>query len=518
MEQEIINSYPKTFTVPEGAVKFKVVVHDKSLSDLPVIDPQLEKGNRVSPFRPSFKDVPRAVTYLTEALQNNTTIDGGLVATTLIKVGAKQVDGVWEEKAGINGAGTNPATPTFWGGGSLDEAVNTVANGTGSQAPFVVTRDGRIFAYAGYIGGFQLIDEVLSTDSLEMGIIDGFPKIKVRDQSQGGREAVVIGDIAMTPTSALSGGGNIDVVPALVTKVTESATGIFYITQSGFSQTQAALSTSLSQNTTYSASFDVSTVSKIGNRTFVINQQLENYSSVQMSVRINIKDGNGIKIGSQSFLINKEEITSGSEIFTSENPINIQFATTNNGTIYATYEFTQQWLRVVSREEQLNEIACSIKSGTHIIISSGKGSIEIGRGFQAIFGAQKYFKIEDKAGVPFIQSEGTHEHNGCEVNDLLLGVYAIGATVTRWKAHKAYTSASDFTLSKVSAGIYKLVHNLQTKSVISGIADYRPVIYCGGTASSVVTASITGNEFNFTTGSDTDQIFIQIWSLKGWNS
>jgi len=35
---EIYNSYPKTFTIPEGAVKFKVVVHGKTLADLPNID------------------------------------------------------------------------------------------------------------------------------------------------------------------------------------------------------------------------------------------------------------------------------------------------------------------------------------------------------------------------------------------------------------------------------------------------------------------------------------------------
>lgn len=35
---EIFNSYPKTFTVPEGAVKFKVVVHNKALADLSNID------------------------------------------------------------------------------------------------------------------------------------------------------------------------------------------------------------------------------------------------------------------------------------------------------------------------------------------------------------------------------------------------------------------------------------------------------------------------------------------------
>ena len=33
---EIYNSYPKTFTVPDGAVKFKAAVHDKIISDIPI--------------------------------------------------------------------------------------------------------------------------------------------------------------------------------------------------------------------------------------------------------------------------------------------------------------------------------------------------------------------------------------------------------------------------------------------------------------------------------------------------
>ena len=33
---EIYNSYPKTFTVPEGAVKLKVVIHNKAVADIPI--------------------------------------------------------------------------------------------------------------------------------------------------------------------------------------------------------------------------------------------------------------------------------------------------------------------------------------------------------------------------------------------------------------------------------------------------------------------------------------------------
>ena len=45
----IYNSYPKTFTAPEGAVKFKMVIHGKGLADLSAINIQLNSGVNVAP-------------------------------------------------------------------------------------------------------------------------------------------------------------------------------------------------------------------------------------------------------------------------------------------------------------------------------------------------------------------------------------------------------------------------------------------------------------------------------------
>lgn len=75
------------------------------------------------------------------------------------------------EKAGVNGAGTGLLDPRVYAGGSLLEAirrVNETLNNTPTTNPkanFVVTDDGRVFAYAGYIGNFQLINGILSTNS-----------------------------------------------------------------------------------------------------------------------------------------------------------------------------------------------------------------------------------------------------------------------------------------------------------------------------------------------------------------
>ena len=83
--------------------------------------------------------------YLKEALKNNTDIQGGLLSTTLIKLGAVNQSGSWVEKAGINGAGTTDNTPRIYAGGTLQQAINRIAGQLTNAAKFVVTQGGKIF-------------------------------------------------------------------------------------------------------------------------------------------------------------------------------------------------------------------------------------------------------------------------------------------------------------------------------------------------------------------------------------
>jgi hypothetical protein len=69
-----------------------------------------------------------ASAYLKEALANDTTVNGGLLSTSLIKVGAVNSAGQWIEKAGINGAGTGDSVPRLYTGGSLTQAQLRVLN------------------------------------------------------------------------------------------------------------------------------------------------------------------------------------------------------------------------------------------------------------------------------------------------------------------------------------------------------------------------------------------------------
>lgn len=87
----------------------------------------------------------KGMNYLRTALQNETTIDGGLILTTLIQMGLMQGD-VWVNTAGVNGVKQNDDDVAFWAGGTLDQAINLVANpsATTDVATFVVTHGGKV--------------------------------------------------------------------------------------------------------------------------------------------------------------------------------------------------------------------------------------------------------------------------------------------------------------------------------------------------------------------------------------
>lgn len=87
----------------------------------------------------------KGMNYLRTALQNETTIDGGLILTTLIQMGLMQGD-VWVNTAGVNGVKQNDDDIAFWGGGTLQQAINLVENpeATDDVAGFAVTHGGRV--------------------------------------------------------------------------------------------------------------------------------------------------------------------------------------------------------------------------------------------------------------------------------------------------------------------------------------------------------------------------------------
>lgn len=91
---------------------------------------QIEKGNKVTDWKPSNEDVQAQITeldYIKTALANRTEIDGGLLLTSLLKLGTFSGN-TFNEKAGINGTATGANDVVAWFGGSLQQAIQNLAS------------------------------------------------------------------------------------------------------------------------------------------------------------------------------------------------------------------------------------------------------------------------------------------------------------------------------------------------------------------------------------------------------
>lgn len=133
-----------TFRIGNNCV---AVVHDSRYT--------APDGSSVAPVASVIRPVPdlEALDYLKIALKEETTIEGGLISTSLIKVGAKQNGVNWNERAGICGIGDTDNSIRFYAGGDLDSAIRRVSGGDGTKANFVVTQAGRLFASDAIIEG-----------------------------------------------------------------------------------------------------------------------------------------------------------------------------------------------------------------------------------------------------------------------------------------------------------------------------------------------------------------------------
>ena len=140
-----------TAKAPDDAVKAEFVIRkfaSGGSTTLKYRRAKMESGSKPTDWTPAPEDVQAnidALGYLKEALNNNTDIQGGLLSTTLIKLGAVNQSGSWVEKAGINGAGTTDNTPRIYAGGTLQQAINRIAGQLTNAAKFVVTQGGKIF-------------------------------------------------------------------------------------------------------------------------------------------------------------------------------------------------------------------------------------------------------------------------------------------------------------------------------------------------------------------------------------
>lgn len=144
----------KVLAVPTGGNILELI------GDCELYEPMLVVGNVFSTWQPSPLDnnkatsIKQAISYLQEALENDTTINGGLLLSTLIKVG-RNVQGKWKEAAGMSGISNDDNDVAFYAGGTFEQAIRTVMSYIGNpqykpseqelseMAQFVVTHGGQ---------------------------------------------------------------------------------------------------------------------------------------------------------------------------------------------------------------------------------------------------------------------------------------------------------------------------------------------------------------------------------------
>lgn len=165
-------------------------------------------GSAVAPAASVIRPVPdlEALDYLKIALKEETTIEGGLISTSLIKVGAKQNGVNWNERAGICGIGDTDNSIRFYAGGDLDSAIRRVSGGDGTKANFVVTQAGRLFASDAIIEG-NITVKNLTTASGKVVITES-GQLVASDAEIHGRIIATSGEFTgkITATSGIIGG------------------------------------------------------------------------------------------------------------------------------------------------------------------------------------------------------------------------------------------------------------------------------------------------------------------------
>lgn len=147
--------YTYSITTVESSKLFKIENASCVICEL-----QLERGTiptawSNSPFdNSSDRAYYQSLKYLNQALnEGSTTIDGGLVLTSHIKVGDYKDGDMIKETGGMQGTWGSDNSPFLWGGGTHEQALDTIDKYTQKEPPtdaelanmakFVVTHGGR---------------------------------------------------------------------------------------------------------------------------------------------------------------------------------------------------------------------------------------------------------------------------------------------------------------------------------------------------------------------------------------
>lgn len=136
-------------------------------------------GNPSYNFNDWSAVVDKSLSYIKDAIKQTTTIQGGVVLTSILGVGAYQTaDGtdVWSDKAGLCGLlGNDPTAIRFYAGASLGSR-RTVSDAELSTVPipFFIRQDG-----AGRVGGLVFKDGVITSITTGNSIDVGNSKFQI---------------------------------------------------------------------------------------------------------------------------------------------------------------------------------------------------------------------------------------------------------------------------------------------------------------------------------------------------
>lgn len=125
-----------------------------------VIKPQLVRGATLPDWAPS----PHDFNYVTEALKNSGSFEGGLLLGSLIKLGYTDENDVYRVMAGLNGLIKNSTGRdlAFWAGGDMIDAAE-VANGAATTA---IRHDGTAYFARNVIR--MLLDHLMVGDNVRL--------------------------------------------------------------------------------------------------------------------------------------------------------------------------------------------------------------------------------------------------------------------------------------------------------------------------------------------------------------
>ena len=242
------NTYSFAVASASGHDKYKVSLmasvssSDFSLAtegNVSVCELQLERGTVAtswsnSPFdNSSDRSYYQALKYLSDAIKGTTVIDGGLVLTSLLKLGNYSNDSAFVENAGVSGSFTDADSPAFWAGGTMEQAIELLTrihegnSNLDGLADFVVTHGGMavlrnlmLFANSGKVGGLNITEAGLEVATKQGG------KVVISDGGVilYGRGGNISGSLGYCGGSAVSaiGVGGIEACPS-----DEEQTGLY---------------------------------------------------------------------------------------------------------------------------------------------------------------------------------------------------------------------------------------------------------------------------------------------------